>query len=60
MLSIARSRGKFVKRDVTSKEINTSKFIFTRADNGNITVAMEKTIYINRVEELFVMRTFTL
>jgi len=32
--------------------LNNNNIIFTRTDKGNITVAMEKTIYINRVEEL--------
>jgi len=31
---------------------NNKNIIFTRADKGNITVAMEKTYYINKIEEL--------
>jgi len=42
----------FLKKLTTSFCKNNPNIIFTRADKGNVTVALKKDIYINKIEEL--------
>jgi len=42
----------FLKKLTTSFCKNNSNIIFTRADKGNVTVALKKDVYINKMEEL--------